>query len=94
MSEKLTFSIPTIDFQLLKKRDVATTKAFLAAISDVGFFFVNNHDIPKALTDRLELLSENFYNTTSEERKKVDDFDGKLKTEGSVFSEKPFLNSS
>ncbi|CAG5109661.1 Oidioi.mRNA.OKI2018_I69.chr2.g4176.t1.cds [Oikopleura dioica] len=93
MPEKLTFTIPRIDFQLLKNRDEETTKAFLAAITDVGFFFVKNHDVPKDLSDRLEHLSENFYNTTSEERNKVKEFDGKLKTEGSVFNEKPFLNS-
>ncbi|CAG5103004.1 Oidioi.mRNA.OKI2018_I69.chr1.g570.t1.cds [Oikopleura dioica] len=93
MQENITFEIPIIDFGLLKTRDEATKSNFLKAITEVGFFFLKNHDVPKELTDRLELVSRNSYKTTFEERMKLKDFRGKMEVSGSIFHEKPFQNS-
>ena len=93
MSEYFSFRIPIIDFELLKKRDEATRSAFLKAITDIGFFILKNHDVPRELTDRLERVSENFYRTTSEERMKVKEYEGKMVAEGDIFAEEAFKNS-
>ena len=93
MRENSTFEIPKIDFHLLKKRDEATKSNLLKAITEVGFFFLKNHDVPKDLIDRLELVSENVYKTSSDERMKLKFLLGKMETDGSIFIDKPFKNS-
>ena len=93
MSEDSSFDIPVIDFELLKKRDETTKNRFLKAITDIGLFYLKNHDIPENLTNRLVKFSDSFYNTTAEERTKVENFEGKMATEGTVFAKNAFENS-
>ena len=73
-SRRLDFAeVPVVDLGPLREgadcRD--TVAAIASACTDVGFFYVRNHDVPRSLIDRLRAEAEQFFALPMAEKQRL-----------------------